>query len=161
MALAILFPADKREPLSVRNYTTLEDYQSVMDGYIEAVPAGSDGLSFFARDDAKLAGLPVNHRATLYWWLHVPSIRHEDVLCGNAVLVGPADARGNTRDVPERVRGLLLEPATYRVEVQLKTSREWRIMPQGFRSYLDASDHAIALLLRGRSVTDVRVMPQP
>lgn len=47
------------------------------------------------------------------------------MLVGNAVIAGAPDADGNTTDVPETVRSLLMETQTYRVEVQVIGETEW------------------------------------
>lgn len=46
MSLGIVIPSDDRQPLTVREFGDLSDYQAVVGGYIEAISIGKEGLSF-------------------------------------------------------------------------------------------------------------------
>ena len=104
MPLGIVIPSDERRPLAVKEFNSIEDYQSVLGGYIEAISAGEGGLSIFANEEGKLIGLPLNRRATLLWHLRLYPYQPGDVLAGDVVLVGPTNARGDTLDVPVALR---------------------------------------------------------
>lgn len=158
MPQGILFPLDQREPLSLHEYTSLGDYQRAVGGYIEGISTGGRGLSFLANDNAKLTGEPVNRRATLFWWLHTPAVRHHDLLCGAVVLIGPADRRGAIRSVPDRIRQLLFTHTALAVQVRAPGHSRWHQAPPACEDYFEAAAWGLRFTeaLDGRS--DLRVV---
>jgi len=160
MPTGVYFPVDDQQDVSCQEYETLQDYQSAVDGYIEAIDAGVEGTSFFANDEAKLRGLEINRRATLFWWLHVPPARHRDFISGNAVLVGPTDEDGATLDVPDLVQCQLLMNLTYAVEFIGVGATLWHRSPHVFNDYFEAGAWALDLAQRRAEVDQVRVIPR-
>lgn len=109
MSIGILIPADERRPLELQDFRSLDDYQFAVGGWIEGVPVGDDGTSFFANTEGKHVGLPVNRRASIHWLLQFHGRATHDRLFGDVVLVGPADGEGETQGVPEPLLLLLFE----------------------------------------------------
>mgnify|MGYP003110851895 CR=1 FL=1 len=70
----------------------LEDYQAIVDGYIEAVDFTWNGrrMSAYINEEGLIHGLPINPMLSL--------ITGVPVLCGNGVIVGAPDSEGNTTD---------------------------------------------------------------
>ena len=160
MPTGIYFPVDDEQAVSWQEYETLQDYQSAVGGYIEAIGVGLEGMSFFAHDEAKLIGLEVNRRATLFWWLHMPPARHRDFLSGNVVLVGPTDQDGETLDVPDLVQCQLLMKATYAVEFIGVGATIWHKSPRVFNDYFEAIAWGLDMADRRPEVDQVRVTPR-
>lgn len=158
MPTGIHFPLDERQPLALREYVSLEDYQSAVGGDIEAIDAGVKDLSFFANDEAKLIGLAINRRATLFWWLHLPPARHHDFLSGDVVLVGPTDAHGATLGVPPSIQTLLFTPSTYQVEITATGMDEWHRIEPTFDDYFKAAALAVSLEQQWSHVSGIRIV---
>lgn len=158
MSEGILIPRDEGQPLTSRDYGTLEDYQHAVGGYVEVVRTDWLGMAFFVHDEAKLIGLGLNRRATLLWWLTTPSARRRDLLAGDVVLVGRPTLSGATRDVPTAAHHLLFAP-TLAVEVAVKGTTRWHREDEGFGDYFEAAHWALDLLSRRREVVDIRVVP--
>lgn len=158
MPIGIYFPLDERQPLALREYTSLEDYQSAVGGYIESIDAGEGGTSFFAHDEAKLIGIGINRRATIFWWLHLPPAGQRDFLAGDIVLVGPAHPNGNTLNVPQSIQSLLFTPSAFAVEVRVTGSDKWHRSDEDFDDYFAAGGWALDLRLRRREVEAIRVI---
>ncbi|PZS17605.1 MAG: hypothetical protein DLM57_08080 [Pseudonocardiales bacterium] len=158
MAIAILFPADSGEPLTVHDYRSLTHYRSALGGDIEIVPAGCRNLSFVSREAAAPAERPINVRATVLWWLHVPGVRNREILFGDVLLVGPVTPTGEVRDLPGAVEERLLAPASYVVQTREPGDRQWHVTLVDLDSYIDAATEALRLLVPGSVIDDVRVV---
>ena len=158
MPTGIHFPLDERHPLALREYDTLEDYQAAVGGYVEPIDAGERGMSFFANDEAKLIGLGINRRATIFWWLHLSPARQRDFLAGDVVLVGPTHPSGATLSVPRSIQRLLFTPSTFAVEVRVTGSSKWHRNPADFEDYFEAGGWALDLSIRRREVEQIRVI---
>lgn len=157
MSIGILFPLDERQPLTMHDYGDLVDYQRAVGGYVESVGVGLDGVSFLAHDEAKLVGLGINRRATLFWWVNTAPARHRDYLAGDVVLVGPPDRERAALDVPREVQQVLFA-STLGVDVAVSGSTKWHRNPEDFVDYFEAAYWALDLANRRREVEDVRVV---
>lgn len=158
MPTGIHFPLDERQPLALREYNALEDYQAAVGGYVESIGAGEGGMSFFANDEAKLIGLGINRRATIFWWLHLAASYQRDFIAGDVVLVGPTHPSGSTLSVPRSIQQLLFTPSTFAVEVRVMGSNKWHRNASGFEDYFEAGGWALDLSIRRREVEKVRVV---
>lgn len=158
MAKAIRFPVDSREPLSVHDYQSLTHYRSALGGDIAIVPAGSRDLSFVSREDPAAAELPINVRATVLWWLHLPAVRNHSILRGEVLLVGPVSAAGEVRNLPRAVEECLLVPAGYVIQTREPGDSRWHVKLVDLANYLDAATEALRLLVPGSVVDEVRVV---
>lgn len=76
----------------------LEVLQAKVGGWIEAAPIMDSRLTLYCNEEGKLDGLPLNLRASV---LLDPNAN--DVIVGDAVLVGGADADGYDTSLPERL----------------------------------------------------------
>lgn len=158
MSMGIHIPLDEHQAMTPRTFTSLEDYQETVGGYVEAIEAGWEHTCFFANTDAKLLGQDINRRATLLWWLHMAPARNRDFLAGDVVLVGPADSQGGTSSVPAAIQRLLFTPSTYAVEMRVTGSDKWHRNMQSFGDYFEAALWALELNELRREVTDIRVV---
>lgn len=159
MATGVIIPADIESAVRQQQFNDLHDYQAAVGGLIEAIDLGHPPMSFFANEEAKLIGLPINQRATALWWLHVPAVYGIDFLAGDVVLIGRPDEEGDTQSAPDEFVRLLLERTTYRVQVQTADSgNAWSGNGRRFDSYFAAAKYAIDLSHRWTQVTAARVV---
>lgn len=159
MATGVIIPADIESAVRQQQFNDLHDYQAAVGGLIEAIDLDHPPMSFFANEEAKLIGLPINQRATALWWLHVPAVYGIDFLAGDVVLIGRPDEEGDTQSAPDEFVRLLLEPTTYRVQVQTADSgNAWSGNGRRFDSYFAAATYAIDLNHRWTQVTAARVV---
>lgn len=156
MSQRILIPLDEGQPLALHEYDSLQDYQQAVGGYVEAIPTGWLGMELFAHDEAKVIGLGINRRATLFWWLSTPAARQRDLLAGDVVLVGSADSAGDPCDVPSTAK-MLLFASSVAVEVAVEGTSKWHRVDEDFESFFDAALWGLDLFNRRREVSDVRV----
>ena len=158
MPTGIYIPADWREPIAARQYDSLEDYQAAVDGYIEYIHV-VDAMALFANEEGKFYGLPINERATMLWQLLIYPTDPGDVLCGNVVLVGPADGDGATMDVPSELQSLLCETSVYAVEIRTRASDLWQPATNRFGDYFEAVRAVLSVADHGATISAVRVVP--
>ena len=85
----------------------LKSLQTIVGGYIESV--GSRDVTIFINEEGKLEGLPINHLATVLWWVVCPHMAGQDVLLGDVVVLGPVDANGDETSVTEDTLWVLAE----------------------------------------------------
>jgi hypothetical protein len=78
-------------------HSTLKFFQEIVGGWIEVVPAhllnrsrDFSTVSICLNEEGKLTGLPINPRASA--WYYPPY----DVIVGDVALIGPPDDEGNT-----------------------------------------------------------------
>lgn len=158
MSLGILIPAGEDRPLVLQDFTSLDDYQRAVGGWIEGIPTGQDRSCFFGNSEAKLLGLEYNRRATIHWSLQLYPLPIIDVICGDVVLVGPADDYGETLNVTESLRLLLFETSTYAVEMKPRGATRWLRVPQVFDDYFDAADWGLILAKQRPTIEHIRVI---
>lgn len=90
MQVAII-PADISQPIRFEDLTAgLGPMQEAVGGDIQMVGLRAASLNMYINENGKMEGLPANHRATIlsHW---AEAIRHDDVIAGDVVLVGPTD----------------------------------------------------------------------
>ena len=158
MVTGVIIPADIDSAPYVQQFQGLRDYQTAVDGLIEAIDLDHPPMSLFANEEAKLIGLPINKRATALWWLHVPIVYGLDIIAGDVVVVGRPDRHGDTQSAPDAFAQLLLQPGRFRVEVQTVGEADtWSTNELQFDDYFAAAIYAIDLRHRWSEVTAVRV----
>jgi Domain of unknown function (DUF3846) len=158
MVTGVIIPADETLAVSRHEFNDLHDYQKAVGGLIEAIDLGSPAMTFFANDEAKLIGLPINRRATMLWWLHSPATYGYDVLAGDAVLVGQPDQHGETQSAPAEFVSLLMDTSSFKVEVQTAgPGSPWYGNGRRFEDYFTAALYATDLSCRWSQVTRARV----
>jgi len=93
MKSILTIPCDPTKEVRVREAAKeppLQELQDLVDGYIEIVPQWSRHFGqrciAYCNEEGKLRGLPMNHRATAFWWAALGQ-RVDDVLVGDIVLV--------------------------------------------------------------------------
>lgn len=123
MVKGIYVPVDESEPLELREFATLDDYQAAVDGWIEAVDVPSLGVTIYVNEEGLLRHLPFNPRASFLWWFHVPGA-HQAMLVGNAVIVGLPDENGDSTDMPREVVDLPTVAREYAVAIQIGGASE-------------------------------------
>lgn len=159
MVTGVIIPADERLAVSRHEFNHLRDYQGVVGGLVEAIDLDHPQMTFFANDEAKLIGLPINRRATIIWWLHNPITYGFDVLSGDTVLVGQPDQDGDTQSAPAEFVSLLMDTPSFRVDVQTSgPDTPWYSNDTRFEDYFTAALCAVDLTHRWAQVTRARVV---
>ncbi|MGY2746223.1 DUF3846 domain-containing protein [Arthrobacter sp. UYCu723] len=158
VVIGVIIPHDGELAIRQETFASLHDYQKAVGGYIEAISIEQPAMTMFANEEGKLQGLPVNRRATLLWWLLIPSARHRDVLCGDVVLVGPAADDGKTLDIPEDMHRMLFQTRAFKIEVQTVDDPSiWNGNSRVFDDYFAAAASGLNLSERWTAVERVRV----
>jgi Domain of unknown function (DUF3846) len=159
MVTGVIIPANETLAVSQHEFNDLRDYQKVVGGLIEAIDLDPPAMTFFANDEAKLIGLPINRRATILWWLHSPATYGFDVLSGDAVLVGQPDQNGDTQSAPAEFISLLMDTPSFKVDVQTSgPDTPWYSNDMRFEDYFTAALCAVDLTHRWAQVTRARVV---
>jgi hypothetical protein len=161
MPRGIVIPADADAPLEVREFATLEDYQSAVGGYIELVDIDEHGATMYVDEEGLLRQLPFNPRAPFFWWFWQPGAKNTAMLVGDAVLIGAPDEDGDTTDIPEVLVQVLLHEGKFRVEVKVTDDPSWHRNDLEIEDCFDATVWAMALLERWTAAERVRVLPIP
>lgn len=159
MVHGVVIPADSEQALVVREFTSLEDYQSAVGGWIEAVDLPGLGATVYVNEEGLLRQLPLNGRASFLWWYHVPAVRQNAMLVGDAVVIGLPDHSGNNTDLPLQVRDQLLTAVPHVIELRLNGQPGWHRTQAIYPDYLEAIVWAMVLLERIPEAVDVRVLP--
>lgn len=105
MKKGLLIPADIAEPLRLIDIPDenggdeLAAMQAAVGGYIQIVPNDlGSRVSVFVDEEGKLKGGRSNPRAN---YLVRTTMRGLDYIAGDALVMGPVDAKGDTLGVPE------------------------------------------------------------
>lgn len=159
---SIVIPADNEQVLRQGELlaASLEDYQQLVGGYVEAVPLVQPPARMYCNEEGKLRELPVNQRATMLLWVHNQAFRHQDVIVGDAFLVGDTD-RGKDTSVPDEYVKLLFEARTFSVDIQLSGNGQWWKNQPRFDDWAKAYAYALNLLHDWRQIQDIRVTTEP
>ena len=159
MVTGIVIPHETRLEIFTHEFSDLASYQAAVGGYIEPVTIERPRMTIFANEEGKVQQLPINRRATYLWWLHSPSVRGHDILVGDVALIGSRGGAGSTTSLPADFIELLLETASYRIEVRTITEpKDWYGNQARFETYFEAGIYAINLAERWSQVRDVRVV---
>ncbi|MBD8207776.1 DUF3846 domain-containing protein [Microbacterium sp. CFBP 8790] len=67
MVHGIIIPADNTALLAAATFESLEEYQRVVGGWIEAVDIPDLGVTVYMNEERLFRGLPYNRRATYFW----------------------------------------------------------------------------------------------
>jgi hypothetical protein len=160
MPKGIVIPALESEPVFEKEFNSLGDYQQVVGGYIEAIDLEAMNASFFANEEAKLVGIPINRRATLMWWLASPQMRHRDTIGGDVCLIGLPDDEGETQDVPDELIALIFDTQSFKAEFQTFDNAEvFNGNQRVYNDYWDAINGALILFDKWAAVVGARVVP--
>lgn len=118
MVRGLLISADISTPLAIRDFHGLEELQSAVKGFVEAVDVEELGATIYVNEEGLVRHLPFNARASFLWWLHTHRTSRA-LLVGDAVIVGMPDPAGDDRDVPESLVDLVMAPGPYAVQLTL------------------------------------------
>lgn len=84
-----------------KQFKQLSDYQASVGGLIEAVRLYGHSYEeiacMYVNEEGILLGLPINEVATKLSFL----FKNDNILCGDAVIVGASDEEGEDMDIPE------------------------------------------------------------
>ncbi len=159
MVSGLEIPADPDEPIREIRVESLEDYQAVVDGWIEPVDVPALGVTVYVNEEGLLRSLPFNNRAAFLWWFHVPEVRHRAMLVGSALVVGAPNRAGENTDIPTDVARTLTRVGTWSVEVKSVDDNAWHPVAGAYTGYFEALVWAMVVLERWPSASDVRVIP--
>jgi hypothetical protein len=164
---SIVIPADDEEPLRRNQLLAggLADRQQLVGGFIQAVNLGEPPARLYFNEEGKVMELTPNKRATLLLWVHNPAFRYQDLIVGDAFVVGPVGRRSTDTSVPDEYVRTLLEATRFHVEVQPYGDPEWQEHPERFDDWVTAYEHAVGWstgLGRGQQshIAGVRVVPE-
>ncbi|HEX4402825.1 MAG TPA: DUF3846 domain-containing protein [Galbitalea sp.] len=160
MVQGLFIPVDLDRPIEVRSFDSLEDYQSAVGGWIEAVDIVPIRSTLYVNEEGLLRELPFNARATFLWWYELPHVRQQSLLVGDAVLVGLPDENGDTTDVPESTFKLLMERTAHVVLTLYEDSPRWMMHPFVYDDYFQAVIWAMELSDRATGARAVRVLTE-
>jgi hypothetical protein len=157
---AIQIPQDEERPLYKVAIDGLSGMQDAVGGYIQVIDLTSLGASLVLDEEGKLKSKEINRRATLLFWLLFPSVRHRDVIVGDAIIVGTPDNEGNTTDVPETVTKLLFETKSFKAEFQTyDDANKFNGNRMRFEDYFVAANYALGKAESWMAVERCRVVP--
>jgi Domain of unknown function (DUF3846) len=159
---SIVIPADDEQPLRQEQLdaTNLDDYQDLVSGNIEVLSFTSPAASLYLNTEGKHLGQPMNGRATMLLWAHLPELRYRDYIAGDAFLVGTVDEEGWDRDVPDSFTETLFRAEHFRVEVQVHGDPRWYANEQRFEQWTEAYANVLDLGRRWSQVADLRIVPE-
>lgn len=161
MPKGIVIPVLESEPMYIREFDSLNDYQVVIGGYIEPVDLTvPNPATMYVDEEGLLKQKEGNARATLLLMLHNPAYLFTGALIvGTTVIVGPPDDEGDTLNVPDYFATLLIETHEYKVEVQTADDPyAWNGNQRRFERWEEAAEHGISLARRWMAVERVRVV---
>lgn len=138
----------------------LPEYQAITGGLIERVGLDESSSSLYVNEEGKLLQLPINRRATLLLWMHNRAFRYQDIIAGDALLVGPVDDDGSDTDVPDALAHVLYAATNFRTEVQVHGEDGWHGNDNRFDNWVAAYSYVLDLGRRWTAVRDVRVVPE-
>ncbi|OHV40375.1 MULTISPECIES: DUF3846 domain-containing protein [Pseudofrankia] len=125
MIEVVVIPADPATPARVESLDADSPvgFQRLVGGNFELVYV-DDEVFLFVNDEGLINGLPMNPRVLLLAASLDPDFT-EAVLCGDAVVVGPASRTGSTTSAPVWLRDLCAGPARFQIEQQVKRTGAW------------------------------------
>lgn len=159
----VFIPYDEEQPIKVIDiprgeYTAI---QAIIGGVFGVINIGRPTpSSIFIHDEGKIVGLPLNRRATMLLWASDSRWWHQDVIMGDAFILGPPDDEGDTTGIPEDFKQLLLDTEEYKMEVQTTGSGDaWAGNQLRFNDPFDALNYVLGLAERWHAVEQVRIVP--
>ncbi|WP_298868462.1 DUF3846 domain-containing protein [uncultured Microbacterium sp.] len=159
MVTGIVIPTAGDQPLELREFAKLEDYQSAVGGWIEALDLPDIGITVYVNDEGRIRKLPHNARASFLRWYWSPLTRASGMLAGDAVLVGMPNGAGESTDVPVHVRELLLTSALFALEMRTEAHPEWQRSTTALPDYWSALVWTMMLTEHFTGLRDVRIVP--
>lgn len=158
MVTGIVIPAAADQPLELREFAKLEDYQSAVGGLIEVLDLPDIGTTVYVNDEGRVRKLPHNARVSFFRWYWSPLTRASGMLAGDAALVGMPNRAGESTDVPEHVRELLLSPAFFALEMRTDAHPGWQCGSTALPDYWSALVWTMMLTEHFTGLRDVRIV---
>lgn len=159
---AITVPADPELPMETLEVdpTDLDGYQQLVGGNVEAHQLMLPEGCMYVNGEGKLMGLKYNRRATAILWVHNNAFIEEDVIMGDALLVGPP-TDGDDTSVPQELWDILVGDAPCLVQYRTNVLRRWVDDDREFNSWYMAYSGAINLYEMLPNIHSVRVAKKP
>lgn len=159
MIKGIVIPANEDQPITVLDYeqSDIDAIQNVVGGYFEAVEAPDADLTFWINEEGKFISVPPNRRATSLLWAVNPAWINHDILMGDVLLSGGADAHGNTKSVPADILQMMFDSRKFRVEFKLPDITNWVTCSQRHFDYWEALLHGAQVAQQWKPVRSFRI----
>lgn len=154
-----IIPADAAFPIQHTEvpHNGLGTYQEIVGGHIEAIDLVMPEATFYIDEEGKLKDKPVNLRATAILWVHNPAYRKQDVIVGDAFLVGPVDENGDDTPIPDQLAELLNVPGRFQVEMRFAGHEEWHAVSRVLDDWYEAYSMSFALEDQATDMDAMRV----
>lgn len=158
---AILIPASQAKPIKLRKLDrgNLAAYQAFVGGNIEPVNLDNPAASMYVNEEGKLRRLPINMRATHVEWAHNALLRNEDIIMGDAFILGPVDQNGEDSTAPQAYVDLLFPRELFRIEVLARGETSWAGNAMSYDTWEQAYMAADSLRRRWTLAEKLRVVP--
>ncbi len=159
---AILIPASQAAPVKLRKLDRhdLAAYQALVGGNIEAINLDAPAASMYINEEGKLLHLSVNMRATHVVWAHNEQLRNEDIVMGDAFILGPVDQNGEDSTVPQAYVDLLFPREPFRIEVLARGETIWAGNAMLYETWEQAYIAADSLYRRWTLAEKLRIVPR-
>jgi hypothetical protein len=158
---AILIPASQAASVELRKLDSkdLAAYQALVGGYVEPVNLDNPAGSMYINEEGKLLRLPVNMQATYVEWAHNELMRNEDIVMGNAFILGPVDGNGEDTSVPQLYIDLFFPSEPFRIEVLACGETVWAGNAMSYDTWEQAYMAASKLRQRWTLAERLRIVP--
>jgi hypothetical protein len=158
---AILIPASQAASVELRKLDSkdLAAYQALVGGYVESVNLDNPAGSMYINEEGKLLRLPVNMKATYVEWAHNELMRNEDIVMGDAFILGPVDGNGEDTSVPQLYIDLFFPSMPFRIEVLACGETVWAGNAMSYDTWEQA--YMVASNLRQRWILAERLRIVP
>jgi hypothetical protein len=157
MTRGILVPAADESQPRAQNFRGLPDYQIAVGGWIEAIPIHSLGIAMYINEEGRLRNLPLNSRATFFWWFHVPEARQRQTILGEVVVVGISERNGAEIAVSNEIEHVFDPGSRFAVESRRVEGGDW-VRHLTEMSYFDAAVWSMLLAERSRRPIEVKII---
>lgn len=163
MLTAIVIPADPAEPARLQqlNKRDVDAFRALVGDHLQVLNLERPAATMYLNDEGKLDGLPFNPRATALLWAHNPAFREEDVIAGDAFIVGVPDRHGDDTSAPTELVDLLFHTKRYRVLVQGEGDEKFYGHLRPFDSWFEAYGFGVHLVRVFSQLQDVQVVAEP
>jgi hypothetical protein len=163
MLTAIVIPADPAEParLEQLDKRDVDAFQALVDGHLQVLNLERPAASMYLNDEGKLDGLSFNPRATAILWAHNPALREEDIIAGDAFILGVPDRHGDDTSAPKELIDLLFHTKRYRVLVQNDGDEKFYGHLRPFDSWFEAYGFGVHLVRVFSQLEDVQIVAEP
>jgi hypothetical protein len=161
MLKGIVIPADpdKEAYLEEIERGCREQYQWLVAGDYEIVHLHNPDCSLFMNRTGTIRTKKANPRATAFVYVHRPELNGEDIVLGDAFILGPKDKRANDTDAPEQLRTLLFDTHSFVIEAQAAHDAPVMRSTKHFDTWERAYDEAVEVAKYWGLSNGVRVVP--